>query len=118
VAVAFDLMSLRISEMWQFKHYVKALQVLFSEMEADDGTDADGGASLQAGPAAEAESNGKSNGAEGGAGGGKKAKGKQPKSQLQDPAVNTAGAAASGEAGQKQQQQKQKQKKGKAQQQL
>ena len=74
VAVASDLMSLRISEMWQFKHYVKALQVLFSEMEGDDGTDADG-ASLQAGPVADAESNAKGNGTEGGTGGGKKAKG-------------------------------------------
>ena len=36
VAVAFDLMSLKIGDFWKAKHFTKPLQMLFSEWEGDD----------------------------------------------------------------------------------
>ena len=36
IAVAFDLMSLRIGEFWKMKHYTSALQTLFSDFEGDE----------------------------------------------------------------------------------
>lgn len=40
IAVAFDLMSLRIRDFWKFRHFIKSFERLFSEMEADDPADA------------------------------------------------------------------------------
>ena len=39
IAVAFDLMSLRIGEFWKMKHYTSALQTLFSDFEGDESTE-------------------------------------------------------------------------------
>jgi ribonuclease Z len=47
VAVAFDLMSLKIGDFWKFRHFVKPFEVLFSEMEADDGNDGTGAAAVE-----------------------------------------------------------------------
>lgn len=36
IAVAFDLMSVKIGDLWKAKLYAEALQVLFSEWEGDE----------------------------------------------------------------------------------
>jgi ribonuclease Z len=37
ISIAFDLMSLRVGDMWKVRHYKSPFETLFSELEGDEG---------------------------------------------------------------------------------
>jgi ribonuclease Z len=43
ISVAFDLMSLRVGDMWKVRHYRSPFETLFAELEGDEG----GGVSVE-----------------------------------------------------------------------
>lgn len=92
VAVAFDLMSIKVGEFWKAKHYTRPLQTLFREWEGDDGGE---GEALSMNAAEDGGSGQRSNKAKGnssrqeGGKGGKTTNGKKPKG-------NKAGARGQG----------------------
>lgn len=62
VGLAFDLLSVKIGDMWRMSHYMEAIDLLFAEEEDDEGDDAAKAVERDINPTLDAGSNGKERG--------------------------------------------------------